>query len=353
MEDETQNQNVPRVKLGSQGLEVSKLGFGCMGLSGIYSSQISPLPDDVGISIIKAAFLKGITFFDTADVYGSHTNEILIGKALKQLPREKIQLATKFGIVTLGPSGLVVNGRPEYVRACCKASLERLGVEYIDLYYQHRVDTTVPIEETMGELKKLVEEGKIKYIGLSEASPDTIRRAHAVHPITAVQMEWSLWTRDIEEEIIPLCRELGIGIVSYSPLGRGFFGGRGVVKNTPPNMILAKHPRFNEENLHKNKTLYQRLENLAVKHQCAPAQLALAWVHHQGYDVVPIPGTTKMKNLDSNIGSLKVKLTEEDLKEISHAVPIGEVAGDRNYDFVGPADWKHANTPPRDSSAPA
>ncbi|KAF3967551.1 hypothetical protein CMV_008454 [Castanea mollissima] len=210
---------IPRVKLGNQGLEVSKLGFGCISLTGVYNS---PLPEEDGIAVIKYAFSKGITFFDSSDIYGPHTNEILLGKALKQLPKEKIQIATKFGIQRIGYPQMEVNSRPEYVRSCCEASLKRLDVEYIDLYYQHRVDTKVPIEETVGELKKLVEEGKVKYIGLSEASPDTIRRAHAVHPITALQMEWSLWTHDIEEEIIPLCRELGIGIVPYSPLGRGF-----------------------------------------------------------------------------------------------------------------------------------
>uniref|UniRef100_A0A803PZ28 NADP-dependent oxidoreductase domain-containing protein n=1 Tax=Cannabis sativa TaxID=3483 RepID=A0A803PZ28_CANSA len=192
---------IPRVKLGIQGLEVSKLGYGCMGLTGVYNSPVS---DEEGISLIKYAFSKGITFFDTADMYGAHSNEILVGKALKQLPREKVQLATKFGIAGMGNSGMIVKGTPEYVRSCCEGSLKRLDVDYIDLYYQHRIDTSVPIEDTMGELKKLVEEGKIKYIGLSEASPDTIRRAHAVHPITALQMEWSLWTRDIEEEIVPL-----------------------------------------------------------------------------------------------------------------------------------------------------
>ncbi|KAK1309852.1 putative aldo-keto reductase 1 [Acorus calamus] len=264
-----------RVKLGSQGLEVSKLGFGCMGLSGVYNS---PVPEEVGISIIKAAFDRGITFFDTADVYGANANEVLVGK--------------------------------------------------------------------MGELKKLVEEGKVKYIGLSEASPDTIRRAHAVHPITALQMEWSLWTRDIEEEIVPLCRELGIGIVPYSPLGRGFFGGKAITESLPENSFVASHPRFTGDNLEKNKILYKCLEVLAGKHDCTLAQLALAWVLHQGDDVVPIPGTTKIKNLDDNVGSLKVKLTEEDLKEISEALPIKEVAGPRNYQSFQARSWNFANTPP-------
>ncbi|KAL5702189.1 palmitoyltransferase akr1 [Ranunculus cassubicifolius] len=334
---------IPIVKLGNQGLEVSKMGFGCMGLTGVYNS---PLSEEAGISIIKEAFNKGITFFDTADVYGVHANEILVGKALKQLPREKIQLATKFGIVKFEQTHVVVNGTPEYVRSCCEASLKRLDVDYIDLYYQHRIDTNTPIEETMGELKKLVEEGKIKYIGLSEASPDTIRRAHAVHPITALQMEWSLWTRDIEDEIVPLCKELGIGLVPYSPLARGFFGGKAVVESLPANSFLASHPRFTGENFDKNKILYTRIANLAEKYGCTPAQLAIAWVLHQGEDVVPIPGTTKIKNLDDNIGSVGVKLSEADLKEISEAVPIDEVAGTRIYDNMYSCTWKFANTPP-------
>jgi len=351
MAQQTETQ-IPRVKLGSQGLEVSKLGFGCLGLSGGYND---PLPEEAGISVIKHAFNKGITFFDTSDVYGPHTNEILVGKALKQLPREKIQLATKFGIVRSGYdiTVLVTNGSPEYVRACCEASLARLDVDYIDLYYQHRVDKTVPIEDTIGELKKLVEEGKVKYIGLSEASPDTIRRAHAVHPITAVQMEWSIWTRDIEEEIIPLCRELGIGIVPYSPLGRGFFAGKGAVESLPQNSALAYFPRFSEENLEKNKIFYVRLQSLSAKHQCTTAQLALAWVLHQGDDVVPIPGTTKIKNLDDNIGSFKLKLTEEEIKEISDVVSINDVAGSRALVGAEINTWKYGNTPPKGSTVPS
>ncbi|KAK3200628.1 hypothetical protein Dsin_024043 [Dipteronia sinensis] len=303
---------IPRVKLGNQGFEVSKLGSGCMGLSGSYND---PVPEDVGISIIKHAFDHGITFFDTSDIYGANNaNEILVGKALKQLPREKVQLATKFGIVKFDLcSNIIINGTPEYVRSCCEASLKRLDVEYIDLYYQHRIDTSVPIEDTV-KLKKLVEEGKLKYIGLSEASPDTIRRANAVHSIAAIQIEWSPWTRDIEEEIVPLCRELGIGIVPYSPLGKGFFGGRAVVESIPANSFLVSTlPRFTGENFDKNKILYWKIEKLAEKHGCTPAQLALAWILHQGDDVVPIPGTTKIKNVDNNTGCIKVKLTNEDL----------------------------------------
>ncbi|XP_038714628.1 probable aldo-keto reductase 1 [Tripterygium wilfordii] len=337
---------VPRVKLGNQGLEVSKLGFGCMGLSGIYND---PVPEEVGISIIKRAVSRGITFFDTSDVYGANQNEILVGKALKQLPREEIQLATKFGILSLDPAcmAMAINGTPEYARACCLASLKRLDVEYIDLYYVHRIDTSVPIEDTIGELKKLVEEGKIKYIGLSEPSPDTIRRAHAVHPITALQMEWSLWARDIEEEIVPLCRELGIGIVPYSPLGHGVFGGKGFEEGLPPDGALATLPWLQGDNLNKNKILHNRLEKFAEKRKVSLAQLALGWVLHQGDDVVPIPGTTKVKNLDHNIGSVTVKLTKGDMDEISDAIPINEVAGDRAPEVIQRFSWQFANTPPK------
>ncbi|XP_038716379.1 perakine reductase-like [Tripterygium wilfordii] len=337
---------VPRVKLGNQGLQVSKLGFGCMGLTGVYND---PLPEEIGISVIKHAFHKGITFFDTSDVYGAdHANEILVGKALKQLPREKIQLATKFGIIKDESGNMGVKGTPEYVRSSCLASLQRLDTDYIDLYYAHRIDRSIPIEDTMAELKKLVEEQKIKYIGLSEASPDTIRRAHVVHPIAALQMEWSLWTREIEEDIVPLCRELGIGIVPYSPLGRGIFGGKAVVESVPENSFLVSLPRFQGENLEKNKILYNRLEKLAEKHGCSPAQLALAWVFHQGDDVAPIPGTTKVKNLDNNIGSLNVKLTKEDLNEICDVIPIEEVAGPRVHEKLYRHSWKFADTPAKD-----
>ncbi|GMI64223.1 hypothetical protein like AT1G60690 [Hibiscus trionum] len=345
MEKEPQIQH-SRVKVGSQGLEVSRLGFGCVGLSGIYNA---PLSHDDGCAIIKEAFNRGITFFDTADIYGDkHDNEIMLGKALKQLPRDKIQVATKFGFVYSESNGhplIEVKGTPRHVRACCETSLERLDVDYIDLYFQHRVDTSVPIEETMGELKKLVEEGKIKYIGLSEPSIDTIKRAHKVHPITALQMEYSLWTREIEDEILPLCRELGIGIVAYSPLGRGFFGGKVVVESIPNGSQLANYPRFNGENLEKNKLLYTRVSDLAMKHGCTVPQLALGWLLHQGDDIVPIPGTTKVKNIINNVGSLALKLSEEDLKEICDAVPVDEVSGKREMGILSEFTWKFANTP--------
>ncbi|KAG5554619.1 hypothetical protein RHGRI_012247 [Rhododendron griersonianum] len=336
MEDSKHTIQMPRVKLGSHGLEVSRLGFGCAGLSGYYND---PLSHEAGCSVIKEAFRNGITFFDTSDLYGeNHDNEILLSKALKELPRAKVQLATKFGIMSLEGGKHAVKGTPEYVRQACEASLKRLGTDYIDLYYQHRVDPTVPIEDTMGELKKLVDEGKIKYIGLSEASVDTMRRAHMVHPITAIQVEYSLWTRDIEEDIIPLCRELGIGIVAYSPLGRGFFGGKAVVEALPDNTSLAKV--YQRESREEQTTIYDRLANLAAKKSCTPPQLALAWLLHQEDNIVPIPVTTKVKNLHNNLGALSLKLTEEDLKEISEAVPIDEVAATvRSIRDVPPAHY--------------
>ncbi|GMP40884.1 hypothetical protein CsSME_00011168 [Camellia sinensis var. sinensis] len=290
-----------------QRVGVSKLGYGCMGLTGIYNSPVSK---EDGIAIIKHAFSRGVTFFDTSDIYGvDHANEILVGKALKQLPRGKIELATKFGT-------------PEYVRSCCEASLKRLGVDYIDLYYVHRIDTSVPIEETV-------------------SNPNTIRRAHTVHPITALQIEYSLFTRYIEEEIIPVCRELGIGIVPYSPTAHGFFGGKAVVESIPANSSL---------NLEQNKIFYTRIEALAKKHACTPIQIALTWVLHQGDDVVPIPGTTKMKNLDENIGAVRVKFDIKYLKEISDVVPINKVAGVRIHGIFARVSYEFSDTPlPKDS----
>ncbi|KAI5064117.1 hypothetical protein GOP47_0020787 [Adiantum capillus-veneris] len=274
------------------------------------------------------------------------TNELLVGKAMKHFPREHIQLATKFGSV-IENGVFSVKGSADYVRQACEASLKRLDVDYIDLYYQHRVDQSVPIEETVGELKKLVQEGKVKYIGLSEASASTIRRAHAVHPVTAVQLEWSLWSRDAEEDVIPTCRELGIGIVAYSPLGHGFFSGKAIFESldaTDTRTVCI--PRFEGENLEKNKVFYERIANLAKKHVCTPGQLALAWVLRQGDDVVPIPGTTKAKNFDENVGALKVKLSVEDLEEISSAVPASEVSGERHNEEIDRLSYKYADTPP-------
>ncbi|CDP10295.1 unnamed protein product [Coffea canephora] len=294
------------------------------------------------IKLIHHAISRGITHLDTSDFYGPHINEILIGKALKEGLREKVELATKFAL-SFEDGNFIINGDPAYVRAACEASLKRLDVDCIDLYYQHRIDTRVPIEVTIGELKKLVEEGKIKYIGLSEASASTIRRAHAVHPITAIQLEWSLWSRDVEEEIIPTCRELGIGIVAYSPLGQGFFSsGPKLIENLTEGDYRKYQPRFQAENLEHNTNLYERVNAIASRKGCTPSQLALAWVHHQGNDVCPIPGTTKIQNLDQNIGALSVKLSAEDkaeLESIAAAVKGNRYATDANT-------WKTSDTPP-------
>ncbi|CAL8992232.1 unnamed protein product [Prunus brigantina] len=332
---------VRRIKLGSQGLEVSAQGLGCMGMSAFYGA---PKPDADMISLIHHAIDSGVTFLDTSDVYGPFTNEILLGKALKGGVREKVELATKFGIY-FADKKMEVRGDPAYVRAAAEDSLKRLGVDSVDLYYQHRIDTTVPIEVTVGELKKLVEEGKVKYIGLSEASASTIRRAHAVHPITAVQLEWSLWSRDVEAEIVPTCRELGIGIVAYSPLGRGFFSsGAKFVENLSHNDSRKLHPRFQPENVEHNKTLFERVSDLAARKGCTPSQLALAWVHHQGNDVCPIPGTTKIENFNQNIGALSVKLTPEELAELESFASADAVKGDRYQNDV--STWKNSETPP-------
>ncbi|XP_030970197.1 probable aldo-keto reductase 3 [Quercus lobata] len=327
---------VERMKLGSQGLEVSAQGLGCMSMS-------PPKPEKEMIALIHHAINSGVTFLDTSDIYGPLTNEILIGKALKGGLREKVELATKFGITDKG-----IRGEPEYVRAACEASLKRLDMDCIDLYYQHRIDNRVPIEVTMGELKKLVEEGKIKYIGLSEASSSTIRRAHAVHPITAVQLEWSLWTRDVEEEIVPTCRELGIGIVAYSPLGRGFFSsGAKIVENFTNNDFRKTLPRFLPENLEHNKTIFENVNKMAARKGCTSSQLALAWVHHQGKDVCPIPGTTKMENFNQNIGALSLKLTPEEMAELESYASKDAVKGERYFSNI--PTWKDSETPPLSS----
>ncbi|KAK2969050.1 hypothetical protein RJ640_002782 [Escallonia rubra] len=347
---------VPRRKLGSQGLDVSAIGLGCMGMS---RGHGHPKPEPEMIKLIHHAIDSGVTFFDTSDVYGPHTNEILIGKALKGGKREKVQVATKFG-TRVENGKLVVQGDPAYVRACCEASLKRLDVDCIDLYYVHRIDTSIPIEVTVGEMKKLVEEGKIKYIGLSEASPDTIRRAHAVHPITAIQLEWSLWTRDSEEEVIPTCRELGIGIVPYRPLGKGFFAVgpkvaesltendfRRVCASKNPLLMQQTAPKFQGENLEHNRTAYERVKEMAEKKGCTPSQLALAWVLHQGNDVVPIPGTTKIENFNENIGALSESLTPQEMAELEKIASL--IKGERYSEAAMKLSWKYANTPPLSS----
>ncbi|XP_044478021.1 probable aldo-keto reductase 2 [Mangifera indica] len=335
---------VKRIKLGSQGLEVSAQGLGCMGMSAFYGP---PKPEPEMIALIHHAIDSGITFLDTSDVYGPHTNESLLGKALKGGMRDRVELATKFG-ARFQNGKLEIRGDPAYLRAACEGSLHRLGVDCIDLYYIHRIDTRVPIEVTMGELKKLVEEGKVKYIGLSEACASTIRRAHAVHPITAVQLEWSLWSRDAEKEIIPTCRELGIGIVAYGPLGQGFLSsGPKLLENISKDDFRQNSPRLEPENLEHNKKLFERVHEMAEKKGCTTSQLALAWVHHQGDDVCPIPGTTKIDNFNQNIKALSVKLTPEEMAELESIASVDAVKGDRN--IYGHATYDNSETPPLSS----
>jgi aryl-alcohol dehydrogenase-like predicted oxidoreductase len=313
-------------RLGREGLSVSALGLGCMGMSEFYAGR----DEKESLATIDRAIGLGVTFLDTADMYGPYTNEELVGRALRGR-RGAVVLATKFGNVR-GADGsfLGVNGRPEYVRACCDASLRRLGVAHIDLYYQHRVDKTVPIEETVGAMAGLVKAGKVRWLGLSEASPRTIRRAHAVHPILALQTEYSLWTRDPEDEVLPTCRELGIGFVAYSPLGRGFLTGRfRTFEEIPENDYRRNSPRFQGENFGKNLELLRRLEEIAAAKKCTTAQLALAWLLSRGEDVVPIPGVKSRSRLEENVGALGVVLTADELARIEKAAPKGITAGER------------------------
>ncbi|WP_217593674.1 aldo/keto reductase [Cohnella sp. GbtcB17] len=313
-----------RRKLGNGGLEVSTLGLGCMGMSDFYAGR----DDEASLRTIDRALELGIDLLDTADMYGVGKNEELVGKAIKGR-RDQVVVATKFGSMRSEDGKFLgVNGRPEYVRAACEASLRRLGVDYIDLYYQHRVDPNTPIEETIGAMAELVREGKVRYLGMSEAAPATLRRAAAVHPIAALQTEYSLWSRDVEDDILAVCRELGIGFVPYSPLGRGFLTGQiRKFEDLAEDDYRRFSPRFQGDNFQRNLDLVDRVSEIAAEKGCEPSQLALAWLLAQGEDIVPIPGTKRIKYLEENVGALDVALTQADLSRIDDAAPRGTAFG--------------------------
>lgn len=318
--------------IGRSTLEVGEIGLGCMGMSEFYGGS----DEQESIRTIHRALDLGVTLLDTADMYGVGANEELVGKAISGRCSEVI-LATKFGNVRNAKGQyLGISGRPEYVKSACEASLKRLGVEVIDLYYQHRVDPDTPIEETIGAMAELVSEGKVRYLGMSEAAASTIRRAHAVHPITAIQTEYSLWSRDVEDEILPACRELGIGFVPYSPLGRGFLTGQ-IQKfdDFEKNDFRRYLPRFQGENFQKNLVLVDYIKELAEHKGCKPSQLALAWLLAQGEDIIPIPGTKHISYLEENIGAINIQLTGEDLKRIDAIAPKGVAIGDRYQSMEG------------------
>jgi len=316
-------------KLGAQGLVVSELGLGCMGMSEFYG----PCDDEESVATLHRAVELGIDFFDTSDAYGPYHNEGLVGRTFKPI-RDRVIIATKFGIVRHPDGRREINGRPEYVRSACDASLKRLGIDQIDLYYQHRVDRTVPIEETVGAMAELIKAGKVRYLGLSEASAKTIRRAHATHPISAVQSEYSLWSRDIENEVLPTLRELGIGLVAYSPLGRGFLSGEyKTLDDFPQNDFRRLNPRFQGENFKRNLEVVERVNRIAAEKGVTPSQLALAWVYARGEDIVPIPGTKRRKYLEENAAAVTIQLSAGDLARIEEVAPKGFAAGDRYPDM--------------------
>lgn len=317
-------------KLGTQGLTVSALGLGCMQMSGNYG----PADEAEGIATIHAAFDLGISFFDTAEIYGPFENEKLVGRALKDR-RDKAIIATKFGFAYADGKPTGTNSRPEHVKAACEGSLQRLGVDYIDLLYQHRVDKNTPIEDTVGAMADLVKAGKVRYTGLSEASAATIRRAHAVHPVSALQSEYSLWERGIEAEVLPTIRELGIGLVPYSPLGRGFLTGTARRAEELPDDDWRKSnvPRFQGENFDRNMALVEAVKEIAARKKCTPAQIALAWLLHLGKDIVPIPGTKRLSYMRENTAAADVELTAEDMQWLNEKFPAGAAVGNRYYEF--------------------